>query len=89
VRRFFSVTLELVAFVVALYGFFTFPLGRYTAWGHTQAIFTSAPAHEAAKELKQAGLRLVDTALGKDKESQPEGGPSQELRNSTVRKPMR
>jgi hypothetical protein len=47
-RRVFS----LACLLLVVYAAITVPVGRRTAWGHLVAIFTAAPAREAAEDIE-------------------------------------
>jgi hypothetical protein len=65
VRRFLVRAFEAVVLAFAAYAFFTAPLGRRTGWGHVKAIFSTAPAKEAADEVPKALRRTLDRALAR------------------------
>jgi hypothetical protein len=63
---------EAVVLAFAAYAFFTTPLGRKTGWGHVKAIFSTAPAKEAAGEVPKALRRTLDRALARGRPGEHE-----------------
>jgi hypothetical protein len=63
VRRIVVRVFEGIVLAFALYAFVALPLGRKTGWGHVRAIFASAPAKEAGREVPKAIRRTLDRAL--------------------------
>jgi hypothetical protein len=56
-------TVEVAILALAAYAFFFMPMGRRTPWGHVSAIFTTAPAKEAAQDMTAAGKALADKVI--------------------------
>jgi len=55
VRRLFA----LACFLLVAYAAVTVPVGRRTTWGHLVAIFTAAPAREAAEDLENIAAEAL------------------------------
>src|SRR5882724_6172110 len=70
-RRLFGVA----CFLLVSYAFVTVPLGRKTGWGHVAAIFSTDPAHEAAKDLEDIALGTF-ASLREKSASEPSQEPS-------------
>lgn len=71
-RRALVRAFEAVVLAFAAYAFFTAPLGRRTGWGHVKAIFSTAPAREAAGEVPKALRRTLDRALARGRPADQE-----------------
>lgn len=71
IRKAIVTTIEMIVIALAAYAFFYLPVGTLTPWGHLRAIFSTPPAHQAARDVVQATHDLQDKLT--EKVSKPEG----------------
>lgn len=58
---------ELAVLALAAYAFFRVPIGRRTTFEHLVAIFSTAPAREAADDYRSAAKELEDDLIARAK----------------------
>jgi len=63
IRKSLAAMCKAIVLLVAAGVFFFVPIGRRTAFGHLQAIFTTPEAQEAAESVGAAGQELKDKVM--------------------------